>query len=80
MEKRREVLDYGLRIATSTWRTKECAVDIWTEMKKGVYVGFRGSVMIFGKIRPSGGPSEGDKDGVWVSIKASLLGALFRVW
>jgi hypothetical protein len=76
VEKRKEILEYGLWIVTSTWSTEECAINVWSEAEHGVGVGFKSSAVGFGEVAPSGDYYEDDQDGSWLKIKAEKVRVL----
>lgn len=78
VEKRKEVLRYGLWVVTSTWATDECAINMWTDAGKGVEVGFRTSMIEIGELGPSGGWWADGRQGGWVKIKAAEVSARSR--
>lgn len=78
VEKRKEVLRYGLWIVTSTWATENCAINMWTDAGKGVEVGFQTSVIELGELGPSGGWWADGRQGGWVKIKAAEVSARSR--
>lgn len=68
--KRKEVLESGLWIVTSTWTTDECAINVWNGVGKGVNVGFKTGVVEIGELAPSGEWWENGSDGGWIRAKA----------
>jgi hypothetical protein len=76
LEKRKEILEYGLWIVTSTWSTEECAINVWSEAEHGVGVGFKSSAVGFGEVAPSGDWYEDGQDGGWLKVKAEKVKVL----
>lgn len=68
--RRKEVLEYGLWVVTSTWAAEECAINVWSGVGRGVGVGFKSGVVEIGELAPSGEWWEDGRDGGWVRAKA----------
>lgn len=73
--RRKEVLEYGLWVVTSTWAAEECAINVWSGVGRGVGVGFRSGVVEIGELAPSGEWWEDGRDGGWVRAKALEVSA-----
>lgn len=69
-KKRKEVLEYGLWVITSTWVADECAINAWSGAGRGVSVGFKAGVVEIGELAPSGEWWEDGRDGGWIRAKA----------
>lgn len=78
IEKRNEVIEYGLWIVTSTWSAEECAINVWNEAGKGVGVGFKSSAVGFGELAPSGDWYVDGQDGGWLKVKAEEVSLVPR--
>ena len=70
VETRKEVLEHGLWIVTSTWSTQECAINVWNGAGKGVNVGFKTGIVGIGELAPAGEWWEDGRDGGWIKAKA----------
>ncbi|TAQ87224.1 hypothetical protein B7494_g4456 [Chlorociboria aeruginascens] len=68
--KRREILEHGLWIVTSTWSSEECAINVWNDAGHGVGVAFKSSAVGFGELAPSGDWFEDAQDEGWLKVKA----------
>ena len=74
--KRKELLQCGLWVVTSTWTTDECAINVWNGVGKGVNVGFKTGVVELGELAPSGEWWEDGSDAGWIRAKALEVGSM----
>ena len=73
IEKRKEVLEHGLWIVTSTSSTDECAIGMTLQAGRSVDVGFKASAVGFGELAPSGDWYHAGQDSDWVQVKAKKV-------